>query len=144
MAHKYATALLLASVFAGAGAAAQQTAMAESTTHTMNLRLHVIAGHSLDKLHFVGTERVRSRDTHQVVGFDSFRGHIKANTVVYDTAFAFKHGVLLTRIHTVDEAQGTYAGHVIGGTGAFSGATGTVRASAVDQETTLLTIVYTR
>jgi len=147
MAKKYAAAaaLFLAAVIAGAGAATtQETATAEGTTHTLHLQLHVTAGRSLDKLHFVGTERVRSQDTHQFVGFDSFRGHVKANAVVYDTAFAFKRGVLLTRVHTVDEAPGTYTGHVTGGTGAFNGATGAVSGSAVDQETTLLTIVYTR
>ena len=145
MAKMYAVAVLLASVFAGAGAVTtQETATAESTTHTLHLKLHVTAGRTFDKLHFVGTERVRSQDTDQFVGFDSFRGQIRPNTVVFDTAFAFKHGVLLTRVHTVDEAPGTYAGHVSGGTGAFKGATGTVSGSAVDQETTLLTIVYTR
>ena len=146
MAKKHtAAALLLAAVLAGAGAATtQETATAEGTTHTLHLKLHVTAGRSLDKLHFVGTERVRSLDTHQFVGFDSFRGHVESHQVVYETAFTFEGGVLLTRVRSEDTAPGTFTGHVTGGTGAFKGATGTVSGSAVDEETTLLTIVYTR
>ena len=60
------------------------------------------------------------------------------------TAFTFKGGVLLTRVRNEDTAPGTFTGHVTGGTGAFNGATGTVSGTAVDEETTLLTIVYTR
>ena len=110
----------------------------------MHLKLHVTAIRSLDDLHFVGTERVRSRDTHEFVGFDTFRGHIKPNTIVSETAFAFKRGILLIRVHIVDDEPVTYAGHVTGGTGAFHGATGTVRGRGVDRDTTLFTIRYTR
>src|SRR5687767_7350297 len=85
MIKKYAAAALLsAAVAAGAGAATiQETATAEDSTHTLRLKLHVTAGRSLDQLHFVGTERVRSRDTHEFVGFDTFRGRIKEDTVVF-------------------------------------------------------------
>jgi hypothetical protein len=143
MIKKYAAAaLLLAVVPAGAGAATiQETATAATTLH---LKLHVTAGRSIDQLHFVGTERVRSRDTHSFVGFDTFRGHVKPHTVVYETAFAFKGGMLLTRVHTVGEAPARFAGHVTGGTGAFGGATGTVSGRAVSRDDTFFTIQYTR
>jgi hypothetical protein len=143
MIKKYAAAaLLLAVVPAGAGAATiQQTATAATTLH---LKLHVMAGRSIDQLHFIGTERVRSRDTHEFVGFDSFRGHVKPDTVVYETAFAFRGGMLLTRVHTVGEAPARFAGHVTGGTGAFDGATGTVSGRAVSRDDTFFTIQYTR
>lgn len=138
-------ALLLAAVPAGAGAATTpQTVTAATSTHTLHLKLHVTGGRSLDLLHFVGTERVRSRDTHEFVGFDTFRGRIKPRTVVFETAFAFKSGILLTRVRTVGEAPARYAGHVTGGTGAFDGATGTVRGRAVGQDETFFTIRYTR
>ena len=146
MIKKYAAAALLLAVVlptgAGAGAATtQETATAATTLH---LKLHVTAGRSLDQLHFVGTERVRSRDTHEFVGFDTFRGHITPDTVVYETAFAFKRGILLTRVRTVGAAPARYEGHVTGGTGAFDGATGTVSGRAVSQDDTFFTIQYTR
>ena len=146
MIKKYAAAaLLLAAVPAGAGAAATQgTATAANSTHTLHLRLHVTASRDLGPLHFAGTERVRSRDTHKFVGFDTFRGHVKPHTVVFETAFAFKGGILLTRVHTVGAAPARYAGHVTGGTGAYDGATGTVRGRAVGQDDTFFTIRYTR
>jgi hypothetical protein len=110
----------------------------------LHLRLHVTEARDLDELNFAGTERVRSRDTHEFVGFDSFRGHVKPHTVVFETAFAFKGGILLTRVHTVGKAPATYAGRVTGGTGVYDGATGTVSGRAVGQNDTSLTIRYTR
>ena len=145
MIKKYvAAALLLAAApaFAGAAAATQETASAATSTHVLHLRLHVTEGRSLDQLHFVGTERVRSRDTHEFVGFDTFRGHVKPHTVVYETAFAFRGGILLTRGHSVGKAPARFVGHVTGGTGAFAGATGTARGRALSQEDTIFTIRY--
>lgn len=144
MFKKYAAAaLLLAVTPAIAGAAtSQQTATAAGSTHVLRLKLHVTDAHSLDQRHFVGTERVRSRDTHQLIGFDTFRGHVKPHTVVYETAFAFKGGILLTRGRLVSKAPARFAGPVIGGTGVFAGATGTARGRAVSQEDTVFTIRY--
>jgi len=146
MINKYAVAaLLLAAVPAGAGVVtSQQSATAAGTTHTLRLHLHVTDAQNLDKSHFVGTERVRSRATHAVVGFDSFRGHVEPHTVVYETAFAFKGGILLTRGHSVGGEPTRFAGRVTGGTGVFAGATGTARGVALSQEDTRFTIRYTR
>ena len=146
MIKKYAAAaLLLAAVPAGAGAAASpETATAANSTHTLHLRLHVTASRDLDQSHFVGTERVRSRDTHRFVGFDTFRGHVEPQTVVFETAFAFKGGLLLTRVHTVGAAPARYAGNVTGGTGAYDGATDTVTGRAVGQDDTFFTIRYSQ
>jgi len=146
MITKYAAAaLLLAAVPAGAGAATTHeaaTAAGSTHTHTLELRLHVTAANSIDKHHFVGTERVRSRVTHGFLGFDSFRGHLKPHTVVGDTAFAFRGGLLLIRTHSSGETPVRYVGHVIGGTGAYDGATGTARGRALSEDDTLFTIRY--
>jgi len=139
-----AAALLLAAVPAGAGAAATQegTAAAATGTHTLHLRLHVTAARDLDRQNFAGTERVRSRDTHQLVGFDSFTGQVRKDTVVFETAFALKGGVLLTRVHTLGKDSAKFAGRVTGGSGAFSGATGTMRGHSVTRDDTVFTIQY--
>ncbi|HEX6517434.1 MAG TPA: hypothetical protein VF049_17855 [Nocardioidaceae bacterium] len=138
-----AAALLLAAAPAVAGAAAtQQPVTAATSTHTLHLKLHVTAGRDLDQQHFVGTERVRSRDTHKFIGFDAFSGQVKPGAVVFDTAFAFKGGILLTRVRTAGEAPTRYAGHVTSGSGVFAGATGTVRGRAVSRDDTFLTIRY--
>lgn len=145
MIKKYGAATLLlatAPAFAGAAAATHETATAATTTHTKRLVLHVIAGKELDQTHFAGAERVRSRATGKVVGFDSFKGHVLPDRVVGDTALAFKGGILLMRTHTVGTAPVRYAGRVIGGTGVFDGATGTAHGRAVSQETTIFTIRY--
>lgn len=144
MFKKYAAAaLLLATVPTVAGAAAtQETANAVTSAHTKHLLLHVTATHPLGQVHFVGTERVRSRATGKVVGFDTFSGHILSDRVVYQNAFAFKGGVLLVRLRTVGSDQARYTGRVTGGTGAFHGATGTVQGRAVSRDETVLTIRY--
>ena len=145
MIKKYAAAaLLLAAVPAVAGAAAtQETATAvTSTTHTERLLLHVTAGHEFDHKHFAGTERVRSAATGKVVGFDTFSGRVLSDRVVFETAFALKGGILLTRGHTVGAAPVRYAGRVTGGTGAYRGATGTVSGRALSREDTRFTIRF--
>lgn len=100
------------------------------------------AGHSFDQQRFAGTERVRSRATGKMVGFNTFSGHVLSDAVVFQTAFAFKGGILLTRAHTVGTAPTRYAGRVIGGTGAYRGATGTVSGRALSREDTRFTIRY--
>ena len=144
MIKKYAAAaLLLAAVPTVAGAAAtQETATAVASIHTKHLLLHVTATRPLGPLHFVGTERVRSRATGKVVGFDTFSGHVMSDKVVYQNAFAFRGGVLLARIRTVGSDQARYTGRVTGGTGAFHGATGTLQGRAVSRDETVLTIRY--
>jgi len=144
-----AAALLLVAAPAVAGAAATQetsvavaSTTATSTIHTKRLLLHVTAGHSFDQSHFAATERVRSRATGKVVGFDTFSGHVVSDGTVFQTAFAFKGGILLTRVHSVGAAPARYAGRVIGGTGAYRGATGTVRGRAVSREDTRFNIRY--
>jgi hypothetical protein len=144
MIKKYALAALLVAVAPTvAGASAQQSATAAgSTTHTKRLMLHVTASQSFDQRHFAGSERVRSRSTGEVVGFDAFTGRVLSDRVVYVTAFAFKGGTMLTLVHTVVGAPERYVGRVIGGTGAYRGATGTVSGSAVSGEDTRLDIRY--
>jgi hypothetical protein len=65
-----------------------------------------------------------------------------SDRVVYQTAFALKGGILLTRVHTVPGAPDRYVGRVIGGTGAYRGATGTVSGRAVSGEDTRFDIRY--
>lgn len=144
MNKKYAAAALLLAAVPAASATTHETASAATSAHVLHLRLHVTAAQSLDKHHFVGTERVRSRDTHQLIGFDSFRGHIRPHTVVGDTAFAFRGGLLLIRTHSQGESPVRYVGQVTGGTGAYDGATGTVRGRALSEEDTVFTIRWTR
>ncbi|GAB3764077.1 hypothetical protein FB382_001031 [Nocardioides ginsengisegetis] len=95
MITKYAAAaLLLATIPAVSGAAPpSHHAPAAATTHTKRLLLHVTATKDLDQLHFAGTERVRSRTTGAFVGFDSFRGHVLSDRVVFETALACKGGL---------------------------------------------------
>ena len=145
MIEKCALAALLLAVaptVAGASVTQQTATAAGSTTHTKQLMLHVTAAQSFDQRHFAGSERVRSRSSGEVVGFDAFTGRVLSDRVVYVTAFAFKGGTMLTRVHTVVGAPDRYVGRVIGGTGAYRGATGTVSGSAVSGEDTRLDIHY--
>lgn len=71
-----AAALLPMTVPALAGAAVlQDTATAETTMHTKKLILHEQDSHRVGKYDFVGTDRVRSAATRDVVGYDSFTGN---------------------------------------------------------------------
>ena len=85
---------------------------------------------------------MRSRSTGKVVGFDTFTGHVgRHDRVTYETAFAFKGGLLLVRLHPVGETP-RYAGRVTGGTGAYRGATGTLSGRDLGDGNTRLTLRY--
>ena len=144
MNNKYAAAalvLLAVPVFAGA-AATQGTATAGTSTHVKRLLLDDTATRILGKHDFAGTELVRSRTTGKVVGFDTFTGHVgRHDRVTYETAFAFKGGLLMVRLHPVGETP-RYAGRVTGGTGAYRGATGTLSGRDLGDGNTRLTLRY--
>jgi hypothetical protein len=134
--------LALVPVFAGAAATPQETATTGTSIHVERLSLHATATRILGKHDFAGTEVVRSRATGKVVGFDSFTGHIgRHDRITYDSAFAFKGGLLLVRLHTV-AGTSRYAGRVTGGTGDYRGATGTLSGRDLGEGNTHLTLRY--
>ena len=143
-----AAALLLATVPAVAGVAAiQETAATQetaavTTTHTRRLLLQRTGERDLDQQHSVGTDRVRSRGTGRVVGFDTFSARSASDHSVFRHAFALKRGILLVRFRDVDAAPARFAGRVIGGTGVFDGATGAVRGRSVGTGESVFTIRY--
>ena len=142
---KTAAALLLMTVPALAGAGVlQDTATAGTTTHTKRLVLHEQVSHRVAKYDYVGTDQVRSRATHDIVGYDSFTGHFdpEAKRAVVQAGFSFKGGVVVIRAHFVGDGP-KFRGRILSGSGAYSGISGTVHGRDAGHGKTFLTMTYT-
>ena len=129
MNRKLATAALLLAVPGLAGATALPgPATAQMSTHTLRLVIHETASHNLSQTTFVGTDRVRSRATHQVVGFDSFTGRFfpKSEKAVVQVGLALRGGIINLRVSFKGENPNQFHGPILGGTGAYRGISGTV------------------
>jgi hypothetical protein len=78
----------------------------------------------------------------KTIGFDdgyvTFAG---TNTVTINAAFDFKGGFLYGELASANGGL-TFSGKVTGGTGAFQGATGTIRAKTISSTKTAVTIIY--
>jgi len=139
---KTAAALLLMTVPALTGAAVlQDSATAGTSTHTTKLILQAEGQHRLGKADFAGTDKAMSAATHDVVGFDTVTGHfnVKTKTVVIQAALALKGGIILARVRSANNNP-VFKGRIIGGTGAYSGITGTVTGRDEGHGKTLLTL----
>jgi hypothetical protein len=143
MAKRCAIAALPLALLPAFAAAAPPQAAGAATAHTQHVVLHRLTFQFLGKFVSAGTDRVVSRDTGRVAGFDTFRARERPGGMVFQMAFAFKGGILLARVHTVGAAPPSFAGRVTGGTGAYQGATGTVSGRAVARDRSRLTIQFT-
>ena len=142
---KTAAALLLMTVPALTGAAIlQDTATAETTTHTKKLILHEQDSHRVGKYDFVGTDRVRSAATRDIVGYDSFTGNFnpQSKRAVIQAAFSFKGGIVVVRAHLVGDSR-KFTGRILHGTGVYSGIEGTISGREGSHNKTFLTMTYT-
>jgi hypothetical protein len=143
--RKTAAALLLATVPALAGAGVlQDSATAGQSTHTKKLILHEQNSHRVGKYDFVGTDRVRSAATHDIVGYDSFTGNFNPDSkrAVIQAAFSFKGGIIVVRAHLVDDSR-KFTGKILHGTGVYAGIEGTVSGREGSHNRTFLTMTYT-
>jgi hypothetical protein len=139
---KTVVALLLMTLPGLTGAAVvQDSATASMSTHTTKLILKQQSQHGLGKADFAGTDKVLSAATHDVVGFDAITGHfnVKTKTAVIQAAFALKGGLILARVPVANNNP-AFKGRILGGTGVYSGITGTVTGRNEGHGKTLLTL----
>jgi hypothetical protein len=98
----------------------------------MHLVLPQTSTHSLgDRTHFAGTDQAMSHS--QLVGFDTITGvYSRKTTVTIDVALGLKGGIITLRVS--EGGQSTkFRGRVLGGTGTYAGARGTVRGHSPSQ-----------
>ena len=111
--------------------------------HTKRLVLHETASHGVSPRTAVGTDTIRSRRTHEVIGFDSFTGtfYPREDRAVFDVAFAFQRGIITARV-TLTFSDARFNGRILKGTGAFKGVEGTVTGRSTDSPKTFITLHY--
>ncbi|MBA2560501.1 MAG: hypothetical protein H0V07_11575 [Propionibacteriales bacterium] len=143
-------AVALASVTALTGASAAPAtapgATQAATAHTLKWKLIETASHRVGTHGFVGTDKIRSRRTGNVVGYDSFTGTFSRRTQSAKIQFAasVKGGILIGQVRAdFDSKQSVFHGRVLKGTGKFAGAQGTIVAKPIgDGSNTSVTITY--
>ena len=118
-----------------------QSASAAGTTKTLTFISISTANHSIDKTHFVGTDKVKRNGA--VIGFDT-TSCVQASTgksARCDVAGSFKGGLLYGSF-TLQYSNGSLAGKVTGGTRSYAGATGTVTGTSAGKNKEKVTITY--
>lgn len=141
-----AIALVALTAPAAAGAAVlQDSATAQPATHTAHWVLYETASHNLTKTDFVGTDRITSASTGHTVGYDSITGHFvpKEKKATIQVAFALRGGIIVAKVHLVNGGP-KFRGHIVTATGAYAGATGTVRGHEGHGKKTFVTLTWTK
>jgi hypothetical protein len=117
--------------FTGATAAPAAAPVADDAkaAHTLRWRLTETAGHDVGKSSFVGTDRVRSVRTGNIVGYDSISGRYfsRTNSARIQAAWSVKGGIVVGQVRgKFDSNHAVFRGHILKGTGKFNGAQGTI------------------
>jgi len=143
-----AAAVAAVTALTGASAAPAAAPGADSReAHTLRWRLTEVASHDVGRTGFVGTDRIRSVRTGEVLGYSSYRGRFfpADNSARLDVAASVRGGVLVGRLRGVFDADGeVFRGAVLKGTGKFRGAEGTIVGRPVGESgRILITVHYT-
>ena len=137
-----AAALVATSVLSGA-AVMPGAATEDRSPHTKRFVLHETAGHDVGNRSFAGTDKIRSRHSHEVLGFDSFTGKFypRTNKVVLDVAFALKGGIIVGRV-SFHGSDPHFDGPILKGTSNYKGIGGTIEGRLTDSRKTFVTLHY--
>ena len=137
-----AAVLVATSVLSGA-AVMPGAATEDRSPHTKRFVLHETASHGLGDRTFAGTDKVRSRHSGQLVGFDTFTGKFypRTNKVVIDTAFALRGGIIVGRL-SIHGSDPHFDGPILKGTGNYKGIGGTIEGRLTNSRRTFLTLHY--
>jgi len=138
-----AAVLVTTSVLSGA-AVVPGSATEDRAVHTKRLVLHETASHNLGKRAFAGTDKIRSRHSHELVGYDSYTGtfYPRKEKAVLDVAMALKGGVIVGRVSLDDFTKYRFDGRILKGTGKYKGIEGTATGRLTDSKKTYLTLKY--
>lgn len=144
-----AAALVATSALSGAAAAVPGVATEKErgdAVHTKRFVLHEIASNQLGERTFAGSDKVRSRSSGKLVGFDSYTGKFypRQDKVVLDVGMALKGGIIVGRVKITDFDSNRFKGRILKGSGKYAGIEGTVTGRQGGQlgEKTYLTLRY--
>ena len=122
------------------------TAAPEDREHVKRLVSQRIESHELDDRHPAGVDRLRSRATRRIVGYESFSGVVDPETgrLRFWLADALKGGVIVSYFNLDPETTGnTFTGRITRGTGRYSGIEGTIHVRNRADGRTVYTLRYT-
>ena len=138
-----ASAALVATTVLSGAAVMPGAATEDRSPHTKRFVLHETGSHSVGERAFAGSDKIRSRHSHEVVGFDSTTGKYfpRMNKSVADLAFALKGGIIVGRL-SFDASDPHFAGRILKGTGNYKGIGGTIEGRLTNSRKTFLTLHY--
>lgn len=102
----------------------------ERAMHTMRLVIVETATHSVGPNSAVGTDRIRSRSSHKVVGYDSYTVTLNPKTGIatFRVAFSLKGGIIEVRVKVpTDPEPPIVTVPIAHGSGKYRGVNGTVK-----------------
>lgn len=120
----------LVGAFAVPSSASPSAPPAERAMHTQRLVALETASHSVGSNNFVGTDQIRSRSSHKVVGYDSFTLTVdpKTDVATFWVALALKGGIIEVRVRVqTDPEPPIVTVPIVHGSGKYRGIKGTVR-----------------
>lgn len=118
----------------------------ERTQHVTRLLVQDVEAHPLGKNHPAGADRLRSVETHKIVGYESFSGVVNPETerLRFWLADALKGGVITSYFNLPLEGVGnTFSGRIVDGTGKYRGIEGTIHVRNSENGRTVYTLRYT-
>jgi hypothetical protein len=144
-----ATALSGAAVLPGTAAlprtatAGSHTSDSAAVTYSKRFVLHEVSSHNLGRFNFAGVDKVKSRHSGEVVGYDSFTGEFfpSENKVVIDVAVALKGGIIVGRVHGSGNFD-TFQGRILKGTGKYKNIRGIISGRSAGGNKTFVKLIY--
>ncbi len=119
--------VLLAAALAMPSSASTNGPSGEDAMHVKRLVILEAGSHQVGSNAVVGSDLVRSRSSHRVVGYDSVTAKINTDTVTYWGAFALKGGIIEFRVEVPMEAPRVITAPISHGSGKYHDIEGTVR-----------------
>ena len=118
------------------------SAAGDSPTQTKRLVARSTGEHDTGRT-FLGTDKVRSRSSGRVVGFDSFTGRLfpARRSAAVQVAVALDGGIIVFRA-SLTEPSHRFRGPILRGTGAYSGIEGAVTGRSTEGVRTFYTLHY--
>jgi hypothetical protein len=126
-----AVALAGATALTGASVSSSATPSTETrSAHVISWKLHELTNYQVGDNAFTGTDVIRSRKTHKVLGYNAGTAKFlpAQNVLKLDIAFAVKGGLIVVRMSGDFDESDVFTGRVLSGTGDFKGISGTVTA----------------
>ncbi len=139
------TGLAGAASVSGAAEGPSSTVTAQTQgTQTKRLVVRELSSRGLSRFTFAGAEKVRSRASGEVVGYDTFTGKFfpRQDKAVVRVALGLRNGIIVGRV-VLRGNDSEFEGRILKGFGKYRGIDGTITGRTTNGLRTFVTLRYT-